>query len=217
MNLADPFDVFGVKTDYITTVQELAYKTHIPRGSGGLALDIGCGWGRMSTVFEAIGYRAVGIDPDTSLLRYASSRGNGIYCAAALPDIPVRFESVDLAVLQNLLRPLQLIGKLVLIRGIGRFIKPGGHIVVVDNIRTGHMGYVSEQFILDTFIAEGLSLQKRVTLRTSRRFTDYLMQLGLVSRRLVPGMAARELEKSSLSDATSRWRYSNVMYIFRRD
>ncbi|MDM7991985.1 MAG: methyltransferase domain-containing protein [Candidatus Fermentibacter sp.] len=208
--------MFGVKTDYITMVQELAYLRHIPRGSGGLAIDIGCGWGRMSKIFENIGYRAVGFDPDLDLLKFASSRGDGLYCAAALPDIPVRFGSADLAVLQNLLRPLHLVGKLESIRGIGRYMRPGGHVVVVDNIRTGHGDYVSEEVVSGIFAAEGLSLQKRITLRVSRRLTDYLMQLGLVPRRLAAGMAARELERSSRSSGASRWRYSNVMFVFRR-
>ncbi len=216
INITDPFDIFGVKTDYITEVHKKAYMRHVPRGSGGLAIDAGCGWGRMTSILQDLGYDPVGFDPDASLLRLAMRRTSGIYCAASLPDLPIQQDTAELIVFQNLLRPLLLIGKLDCVRGVSRFLRPGGRIVVVDNIRKDHRAYVSDEFIRDLFMSEGLELRLVATLRTSRRFHDYLMQVGLIPRRLIASIAERELSRSENSGGVSGWRYSNVMYIFQK-
>jgi len=169
----------------------------------------------MTGALEELGFQVVGFDPDLRLLRLAATRGRS-FCAASVPFLPLREESADLILLQNLLRPLLLMGELTRMKGIGRFLKPEGTFVVVDNFRAGHPSFIQERELLGMADAEGLELVKVAVVRTSRRLTDYLMQLGLVPRHMIPRIAARELERSESCGQVDGKRYSNIIFIFKK-
>ncbi len=62
LNILDPKDALGDKSDYITILQEKALMRYLPKGTG-VAVDIGCGYGRLTSVVHKNGWRVIGVDP----------------------------------------------------------------------------------------------------------------------------------------------------------
>jgi SAM-dependent methyltransferase len=77
--------------------------------SGGLVLDVGCGSGEHLSVFDALGYRVIGVDPCVAMVQRAGSSGldaregsvetlpslglpaaDGVWAAAVLLHVPLR-------------------------------------------------------------------------------------------------------------------------------
>jgi SAM-dependent methyltransferase len=218
LNILDPSDRRGKKTRYITLLQEMALTRHLPsRHGGGFAMDLGCGYGRLSPVLARKGWGVVGIDPSLRLIEYAHDQyGEAEYVVAALPDLPVRQRSFDLIMMHNLLRPLLLLSKLDCVRGIGRVLTDEGKLIVVDNIRVGHQAFMTEQQIVDLFAAEGLRLVKRIPIRAGRWWLIYLIRYGIVPERWFEAIAEYELGKRVKSIGTPRWQYLNVLFIFAK-
>ncbi len=215
-NIVDPKDSLGLKTAYISTLHALALERYVGRGSG-VAVDVGCGYGRVTECMTVLGWNVLGVDPSLRVLRSAASFfSRGAWCAGALPDLPVRPASVDLVLAQNLLRVLHLNGILHAAIALASMIKPGGRLVIVDNIREGHPEFVSEDWITETFVAEGLKLARRVAIRAARWPPIYAVRYGLVPKRLHRRLAEWELSRMAQAVRRPRHQYHNVMFIFER-
>ncbi len=218
LNILDPNDRLGLKSRYITLLQQSALRRHLPKGDGkGVAVDLGCGYGRLSVAMGRQGWQVVGVDPDRRLLEYARRHSPGVhYCQARLPELPFRYDAIDLLVLHNLLRPLLLMGILEVVRGIGAYLAPQGRLVVVDNIRDGHPAYVPEADLVRRFEAEGLRLERRIPLRAGRWWVVYLIRYGFIPARWLERLADYELQKRQHQTRRPRWQYLNVMFVFRK-
>lgn len=216
-NLVDPNDRSGFKTDYISLIQSKALAEYVGQGVGGLALDVGCGYGRMSGVLHSLGWNTVGLDPSLRILKAAKKNlSEPHWCCGGLPDMPFARASFDLVVLQNLLRALHLHGELGLVEGVSELIKGNGRVVVVDNIRDGHSSYVPERWIVEKFEADGLKLIRRVAIRKARWWGIYAVRYGLIPKSLHERLANFELRRMAKKTANPRWQYYNVMYVFQR-
>jgi SAM-dependent methyltransferase len=217
LNVFDPSDTLGIKTAYITILQEKALNRHLPRGRGGTAVDVGCGYGRLTAILQNQGWRAVGMDPSWSLLVYARSHHPGPdYVQAGLPDLPVKIASSQLILMQNLLRALFLGKRLALVHGIGRYLGKNGWVVVVDNIRDEHPEYLPEQKIIDIFTAEGCKLVHRVPIRAARWWLIYCIRYGLIPRAWLPRIADWELNRMEHRVRRPCRQYYNVLFIFQK-
>ncbi|SDB26338.1 Uncharacterized membrane protein YbhN, UPF0104 family [Desulfonatronum thiosulfatophilum] len=217
LNVFDPKDTLGVKTAYITMLQEKALERHLPRGQGGVAVDVGCGYGRLTSVLPRRGWQSAGVDPSWSLLAHAQALYPGpTYLQAGLPDLPFRPGAIQLVLMQNLLRPLLLGRRLGVVRGIGGFVQDHGWIVVVDNIRDGHPNFLPEEEIIDIFSGEGFRLVRRVPLRAARWWMIYLIRYGLIPRSWLPTIADWELRQMEQRTGRPRHQYYNVLFIFQK-
>jgi SAM-dependent methyltransferase len=216
LNLADPGDRRGLKTDYISRVQSLALERHVGRGSG-LALDLGCGYGRMTRQIASMGYDVVGLDPSLRILRYA--RGHDAaqkFCAGRMPDLPFADGTFDTVFLLNVVRPLHLLGLVDVCSGAARMVAPGGRLVVLDNLRAGDARYVDASWFETFFERHGLRLVRRVAIRAARAPLIYLIRYGLVPRAWFDRLAARELARMEKKTGVPRWQYHNVIFVFER-
>lgn len=216
LNVADPADSLGAKSEYITVLQEQALTEIIGNGLGH-ALEVGCGFGRLTPLFDRLGYSVIGLDPSIRLLRAAKRNSVGVdLCAGALPDLPLRNDAFDLVLLLNVLRPLHLLGIKDVCSGVTRVLRPGGRLLVLENIRARDARYVAEDWIVEKFSDQGMHLKRRVAIRASRWPMIYAIRYGLVPRRFLPTIATWEIRRMSAVCRAPHWSYHNVVFEFVR-
>ncbi|WP_266159662.1 methyltransferase domain-containing protein [Dyella silvatica] len=216
LNLVDPNDRRGLKTAYISLLQSMALASYVGRGTGS-ALDLGCGYGRMSGALRELGWDVVGVDPSQRVLSAAATiMPDSKWCVGRLPELPFAAESFNLVIAQNLLRVLHLNQALDVAKAIPNMVKPQGHFVVVDNIRSGHPDYVSEDWIISTFTEMNLRLVKRVAIRKARWWGIYAVRYGLVPSSLHEWLAAYELRRMEQVVRPPTAQYHNVLYVFEK-
>ncbi len=218
LNILDPNDKLGLKSNYITTLQCKAIELYFPEGNGKkIAVDLGCGYGRLTPVILRKGWKTIGIDPCKNLIDFAEKNyPSPQYLVGSLPNLPLKERSVSLMVLFNLLRPLLLLGKLDVVNGIGNYITEDGWIIVVDNIRDGHPNYLPENEIVGLIEKEGFKLKNRIPIRASRWWVLYLIRYGLVPEKFFNSIAMYELKKMKNIKKRPKWQYYNVIFIFER-
>lgn len=216
INVADPNDRLGLKADYISLVQELALQSLVPDGRG-RALEIGCGYGRLTPTIVRLGFEVIGIDPSLRLLRLAQARLPGQhFCVGALPNLPFPDAGFEAAFLINVLRPLHLMGIKEVVDDVGRVIAPGGRLIILDNLRDGDTRYVTDEWIIDRFQRLGLELVARRAVRRGRWLGVLAIRHGLVPRIWLPAIARHELARMAKRTRIPRWTYDNVIYVFRK-
>jgi len=215
INLADPHDKRGYKTRYITQLQVEALRRLAPQPRG-IAVDIGCGYGRMSGELLRLGYEhLIGIDPSARVLAVARELHPDIeFREGQLPDLPVPPGSVDTAFLLNVLRPLHLMGCFPVAAGASNVIRSGGYLVVLDNLRIGHPAYIPEEQIIQLFASSGLHLVSRTAIRGARWPWTILMQYGLVPQSWNPRLVDLELGLMRAYRGKPRFQYHNVVWVF---
>lgn len=216
INLADPNDRLGVKTEYISRLQTLAIARYVGQGSG-LALDLGCGYGRMTRRIGELGYDVVGLDPSLRVLRHAASESpRRPWCVGALPRLPFADGAFPLVMMLNVIRALHLLGVKEVCVDAARVVAKGGRLVIVDNMRRHDDRYVDEHWLVDFFGGCGLRLRKRVAIRASRWPLIYLIRYGLVPHWMLDRLAMWELSRMARKKKPPRWGYHNVLFIFER-
>lgn len=217
INLADPNDRRGHKTHYISRLQIEALRQLVPRRSG-IALDVGCGYGRMSEALFGLGYdRVIGIDPSARVLGTARRLCPGIeFLEGSLPDLPVGNSTADAVFLLNVLRALHLMGKLDVAVGAAKPIAPGGLLVILDNLRSGHPDYVAEERIVSMFEGAGLKLVVRCPIRGARWPWIFLVRYGLIPRSLHDRLAVFERALMRRLRWRPRFQYHNVVWVFEK-
>lgn len=217
LHILDPKDNRGLKSSYITILQDKALRRHIPTGTGKLAVDLGCGFGRLTPLLVECGWQAIGIDPSPELLVYANQNYPGPeYRIGGLPDLPLEPATISLLLIQNVLRSLKMMNRLDLISGFGRYLAQDSCVLLVENLRTNHPDYLPEAVIIEMVEREGLRLVKRVPLRAARWWMIYLIRYGLIPRSLHGQIAEWELKRMSERRGLPRWQYWNVLFLFEK-
>ena len=216
INLADPHDRRGHKTAYISQVQAHALRTYLGRGTGH-ALDIGCGYGRMCDALASLGYAVTGVDPSARVLRVAATRRTACtWRVGQLPDLPFPDQSFDLVCLFNVARALHLMNAADVCRGAGRLVRPGGRLVVIDNLRAGDARFLPQAWFDETFARDGLRPVRAVAIRASRWPIIYLIRYGLVPRRWFDAIARCEVRRMARKKRVPRLSYFNYMFVYEK-
>jgi SAM-dependent methyltransferase len=215
-HILDPHDRRGLKSRYITLLHEQALQRYLPYAhADGVAVDLGCGFGRLTPLLGNKGWRAIGIDPVETLLDYARQHYPGpSYLAGGLPDLPLEEASVDLLMVLNILRPFLHMGCLDAFRGVGRYLRAGATVFLIDNLKHNDPDYLSEAQITALMAAEGCRLRQRITLRAGRWWMIYLIRYGLIPPSLFSRIADWELARMARKSGAPRLEYWNVLFIF---
>lgn len=217
IHILDPKDSLGFKSSYITLLQVKALDRYIPKGTGGVAVDLGCGYGRLTPLLVNKGWAAIGIDPSWESLEYAQQHFPGPeYRQGGLPNLPIEPESASLVLIQNVLRTLKAIGKLDVVRGLSRYVIPGGKVFLVENIRARHPDYIPEREIIEIMANEGMSLVKKIPIRSARWWPVYLIRYGLIPERLFNTIANWELNRMAKKKGSPIFQYWNVLFVFEK-
>lgn len=218
LHILDPKDKRGHKSRYITFLQKKALRRYLPTGTGKLAVDIGCGYGRLTPILAENGWYATGIDPAPELLQYARQYHPGIeFCEGGLPHLPLELESASILLLQNVLRALRMMGRMADARGIGRYVEPGGRVLLVENIRAGHRDFVPETEITDLMHNEGLRMIGRIPIRAGRWWVTYLIRYGLIPESWFDAISDWELDRMAKRHGSPHHQYWNVLFIFEKE
>lgn len=217
LHILDPHDSLGVKSSYITLLQEKALRKYLPQGNGGIAVDLGCGFGRLTPLLSEFGWRAIGIDPSPDLLEFAQRHYPGPeYRQGGLPNLPMEDGAISLLLIQNVLRSLKMMGRLEWVQGMGRFLAPNAKVFVIENIRDGIPAYLPESEIIAMMRNEGLRMVGRIPLRAARWWGIYLIRYGLIPRSWLDRTAVYELGRMAQRTGLPRRQYWNVLFIFEK-
>jgi len=216
INLADPNDALGHKTTYISRVQARALQRYLGAGSGN-ALDIGCGYGRMTDAVASLGYLVTGVDPSERVLKVAADRRPEFtWQVGQLPDLPFPDRSFDLVCLFNVARALHLMNIADICRSVPRLVKPGGKLVVIDNLRRGDERYLPEEWFDETFAQDGMHLSRKVPIRSSRWLIIYMIRYGLIPARWLDAIANWELRRMARKVRVPRFSYYNYLFVYEK-
>ncbi|MET0414386.1 MAG: class I SAM-dependent methyltransferase [Polyangiaceae bacterium] len=218
LNVFDPNDLSGLKSEFITQVQQRVLRQHLPRARpGDVSVDVGCGYGRHAGFLAELGYRTIGVDPDPALLEYArGAYPNAEFRQGQMPDLPIEPGSVRLIGVFNVLRALHLMGELRVFDGLGRFLSPDGTLAVIENMRPDHPRYVAEESLLRWANGEGLVLAERLPFRVGRRWYLYPMMLGLYPKAALQHTVEREIARTLALRRAPAGTYLNVLFLFRK-
>ena len=171
----------------------------------------------MCAFLDSLGYESIGVDPSKRLLEHASHTWGGPLVCASLPDLPFNEESVDQIFLINLLRVLHLSDLVDVALPVAKLIRPGGRLIILDNIKKNDRRFVGHDWIVDNYSKEGLILDSYTPIRFGRRITTYLLRYGLIPSCWVEAVAERELRVAKSVDIQKeRFSYMNVVYVFRK-
>jgi len=217
INLADPHDRLGRKTQYITELQTEAMRSVLGDVSG-LAVDVGCGYGRMSRCLGTLGFdKVIGIDPSARVLAHAKELHPDIeFRVGSLPDLPVEKEGAAVVFLLNVARALHLSGCLSIAAGCADAVAPQGRLVVIDNLRKGHAGYFNEHDLVTMFERRGMRLEHRCAIRGARWPWVPLLQFGLLPRVVYRWLSRFERTLMAKRPQAVSWHYINVLWVFRK-
>lgn len=216
VNLADPNDARGQKTAYISRVQTKALRAYVGCGSGA-ALDVGCGYGRMCDALAELGYAVTGVEPSERVLRVATSRRpDHQWRVGSMPDLPFADESFDLVCLFSVARVLHLMCAADVCGSLVRLVKPGGRLVVIDNLRRDDARYLPEPWFDATFARDGLRLTHKVAIRASRWPLIYMIRYGLIPERWFDAIAEWELRHMARKKRVPHFSYYNYLFIYER-
>lgn len=215
-NLADPNDRQGWKSAYIQALHEQAVRLHVGRGTG-LALDLGCGYGRMSRLLSSLGYGLFGLEPSMRVLRAVPDRSRYLgLCNGALLNIPFQDQSFDLVCLFGVARMVHLLGRSEVCDVVPRLVRSGGRLVVIDNLRANDERYLSEEWFDETFAGNGMRLVHKVPIRASRWPIIYMIRYGLIPARWFNALAKWELARMARKTRVPRLSYYNYLFIYER-
>lgn len=216
INLADPHDRRGIKTEYISLVQEQALALYVGHGSGA-ALDVGCGYGRMCNALAALGFAVTGVEPSERVLGVAAERNpQHTWRVGKIPELPFSEQSFDLVCLFNVARAMHLMGIADACQSLTQLVRPGGRLVVIDNLRRGDARYLPEDWFNQTFARDGLRLVHKVPIRASRWPLIYLIRYGLIPRRWLPRIAQWEIQRMARKQRVPRVSYYNYLFIYEK-
>lgn len=218
INIADHNDSLGLKTKYISLVQGKALAEYLGNCKGGIALDIGCGYGRMSDQLSSLGLSVTGVEPSEKVLEIAKTLyPEHEWLVGQLPDLPVEKNKFDIVSLFNVARSLHLLGVKDLCGHAVDYLAPGGKLIIIDNLKRHDDRYIPSSWFDDTFINRcGLSKVIQVPIRSSRWPIIYLIRYGLIPSSWFARIASWELSRMKKKRHIPTLSYYNFIFIYEK-
>jgi len=134
-----------------------------------------------------------------------------------MPELPFADETFELACLFNIVtRPLHLLNIADVCQSVARLVKPGGRLVVIDNLRKHDTRYLPEAWFDETFARDGLRPMLKMPIRASRWPVIYLIRYGLIPRRWFDAIANWELRRMVRKTKVSRFSYYNYLFVYEK-
>jgi SAM-dependent methyltransferase len=176
---------------------------------GRLALDIGCGEGRLSRDLTALGHRFIGLDASPTLIEAARAKSPELeFVEADAASLPLDDDAADLAIAFMSLQDIDDMAGAV--REAARVLEPGGRLVVaVHPINSGHEldrehperplelvhDYFDRRHYRDTLERDGLEMTFESVHWTLEDYFDALAGGGFLVEALreIPGTSDRWL------------------------
>lgn len=216
INLADPHDKLGRKTEYISILQKKAIERYVGKSTGH-ALDVGCGYGRMAKVLGELGYKVTGVEPSDRVLSAAKLyQPEHTWKVGELPILPVEKNSFDLVCLFSVARVLHLMERKPVCETLPNYVKPGKKMVIIDNIRKNDKRYIPEEWFENFFLADNFSLVKKIPIRSSRWPVIYMIRYGLIPEKWFDIIAEWELNRMAKKKKAPKWSYHNYIFIYEK-
>ncbi|HKV89375.1 MAG TPA: class I SAM-dependent methyltransferase [Candidatus Dormibacteraeota bacterium] len=193
--MLDRADTTGSKNHLVDLIHRRAIERAIAR-PGGVVLDFGCGIGRLTGWLADSAAFVVGVEITPEMLAVARHRTQAENVGWVLFDgerLPLCHSSIDQAVsvyvLQHVLEPPRLA---TLATEFGRVIRPGGRLVLVEQVRQAGQRLVN-RFLQQrpvavysrVFQAAGFRLVEAVPIRIPSRAVTVLSRLHAPAAALV--------------------------------
>ncbi|MCG8672881.1 MAG: class I SAM-dependent methyltransferase [Pseudomonadales bacterium] len=216
VHILDPADKLGHKSKYITVLQNIALNKIIPAPYGERrAIDLGCGWGRLTDILAKKGWEVIGIDPDDSQINYAKDNFSDLeFRVGGLPDIPVDKSSQDLILLNNVLRTLLLLKSEDWASTIHEYLKPAGKLIVVENAKLNSDQHFDSPTLIHFFEKQGLHYVGKTNFRASRNPLLVPIKYGLLPEGIFEPLAKLEVAILNSISSDPRLQYYNTAYTF---
>lgn len=216
-HIVDPNDRHGYKTNYITQIQ-IEGLSRVLEKTTGAAVDIGCGYGRLTCHLHKLGFdKVIGVDPSARIIDTARKLYPGIdFRVGGLPNIPLHENEVDTFFILSVLRVLKMNNILSLAENFVDHLPVDGRLIVMDNLRLGDSDYLDEATILKLFLRDNVILEKRMAIRGARWPWLVLIKYGLVPGFFYKFIIKFELMLMRVFYKPHAWQYINVVWVFRR-
>jgi ubiquinone/menaquinone biosynthesis C-methylase UbiE len=222
-SVIDPNDRLGFKNRYITEIRNGEIMRVLSRNDHkGVALDLGCGTGSLSSVLAIGGWKVIGLDISHGLLSRTPERGlhtQALFVQYNGTSIPLRDASVDVittyVVLNHILDDHDLVALLSECR---RVLKPGCCMVCIEQVRKRpHLDRVewkhqrTPDSFMSAFVSAGLRVRSQAIVRYGHFPTTVLIRLGLIPPQLFRWLAGVERAYGRLRGIAPR-DYSDVVF-----
>ena len=177
---------------------------------GQQALDLGCGTGRWSRLFQRYGVQTVGVDVGIHALRWARILSPaGQWAVMALPALGFRSRSFDWAISVTVLQHLPYEVQEYALQEIRRLLRPGGCMIIIELCQQCEEGFYlfprSRESWEELFMRTGLRVLRR-------RATERLPWIPIL-RRWGAWRKTRTSESTLVEAAADWFRHSRWPWI----
>lgn len=195
----DPADRKGFKNDYIDLLQKIALEEVLELMGDEVALDFGCGSGRLSYWIAPKVKKLVGLEITPEMIELAETHRAGQnvefkdYDGVHFPAFPYPFDLIlSVGVLQTLR------GKLLksTLSSLTQYLRKGGRIYLIEQVSDNpRLERPKAEEYLQAFEASKLECLQHYPIRKGRWWLLYLIRYGIVPRRFFPMIAKQEMSK----------------------
>jgi SAM-dependent methyltransferase len=139
--VTDVTDVFGpsaILRTYLEQRDVRAYLRRAARGVVGCAVDVGCGYGRLTPVLTEFASRVIGCEREASLLEIARPLQPDVTFieTPSLAALPVENAAADVVLAFTVLQHMPDANAEAVLAEIGRIVRPGGHVLLCEETDT---------------------------------------------------------------------------------
>jgi ubiquinone/menaquinone biosynthesis C-methylase UbiE len=115
----------------LITAEEPVVRSFLDGIEAGLALDVGCGTGRLARLLGHLGHRVIAIDASTEMLVRARTNTPGVALVRGdLRRLPIEDRRIDVVVCGLALTHVPTLREPI--AELARVLRPGGHLVLSD-------------------------------------------------------------------------------------
>jgi SAM-dependent methyltransferase len=215
----DPADRKGHKNYYIDLLQKMALEEVLELKGDEIALDFGCGSGRISYWIAPRVKRVVGLDITPEMIELAERYRTAenvefkVYDGVHFPSLPYSFDLIlSVGVLQIMKGELL---KSVL-SNLARYLKKEGRLYLIEQVSDNpKVERPKVEEYLQAFKKSRLGCVKNYPIRDGRWWMLYLIRYGMIPKRWFRRIAFWELMKNRKAMGNISY-YKDYLFLIRR-